>query len=107
MGLIFARNGGQFHPNVAYVAKIEGWDGAGAATVELAWSHEDGWGYTVCPEETQPYDSLPPEWQGDDYPSPARRESIKPGTLQANRANGEIVVERGTAAAAAVGATLA
>lgn len=106
MGLRFIRNDGNWHPRAAYVAQIENWDGSGAAAVELAWSPEGGWTYAVCPEETAPFDSLPREWQADDTPSPATRERLKPGTMQATRGGGQIVVDHGTAAAAAIGATL-
>ncbi len=90
----FVKNIGQFHPCVAYVAKVTNFTAYDGVGVVILSPNMDSFEYTQ---------NTPDGWQADDehtYPLPAEMDAAFPGKLHAIISCGEIVIDHGTSASA-------
>ncbi len=99
--MTWIKNTGQYHPMVAYVSPDARETGSYKGTGPVVLTHQDGqWSWDYHPLWLGDYDALPDWWKGAD-PTPAEIES-RLGGMCAVASCGEIVVDHGTAAAAAI-----
>lgn len=106
--LQFARNDGQYHPSVAYVAPWpEGDRYPGAGVVRLT---ADGTALSITTvyndvvytedDDLAMVDGVAIPWDADNPPSPMELDQYLPGSLHATVSSYQVVVDHGTAAAA-------